>query len=76
MKATAEMTLDTEKTMKLEQLQKNGSECELNSWPDTSAGSCVGTEVSGRGIYTQVLVQLGTPTHLGTPYFGNVCRYQ
>ena len=26
--------LDTEQTMKLEQLYEVGSECELNSWPD------------------------------------------
>ena len=33
MKAIAEMKLDTEETMKLEQLYKVHSECELNSWP-------------------------------------------
>ena len=32
MKATAEMKPDTEQTMKLEQVSKNDSECELNSW--------------------------------------------
>ena len=31
-----EMKLDTEQTMKLEYLYKVGSECNLNSWPDSS----------------------------------------
>ena len=31
-KAIAEMKSDTEQMMKLEQLYKGGSECELNSW--------------------------------------------
>ena len=35
MKAIDEMKLDTEQTMKLEQLYKVGSEFELNSWPDS-----------------------------------------
>ena len=35
-KAIAEMKLDTEQMMKLEWLYKVGSECELNSWPDSS----------------------------------------
>ena len=30
------MKCDTEQTMKLEWLYKVGSECELNSWPDSS----------------------------------------
>ena len=38
MKAIAEMKLDTEETMKLEQLYKVGSEYELNLWPDSSIG--------------------------------------
>ena len=33
-----EMKLDTEQTMKLEQLDKVDSECELNSDPDSSVG--------------------------------------
>ena len=37
-KAIAEIKLDTEQTMKLELLHKVGSECELNSWPDSSVG--------------------------------------
>ena len=35
MKAIDERKLDTEQTMKLEQLYKVGSEFELNSWPDS-----------------------------------------
>ena len=38
MKVRAEMKLDTEQTMKLVWLYKVGSECELNSWPDSSVG--------------------------------------
>ena len=38
MKAIAEMKLDIEQTMRLEELYKVGSECELNSWPDSSVG--------------------------------------
>ena len=38
MKAIAKMKLDTEQTMKLEWLYKVGSECELNSWSDSSVG--------------------------------------
>ena len=38
MKAITEMKLDTEQTMKLEYLYKVGSECEFNSWPDSSVG--------------------------------------
>ena len=38
MKAAAEMKPDTEHTMELELLYKVGSECELNSWPDSSLG--------------------------------------
>ena len=38
MKAITEMKLDTEETMKLEQLYKVGSEYELNLWPDSSIG--------------------------------------
>ena len=38
------------KQMKLEQLHKVGSECELNSWPDSSVGYSVWTEFSGRGF--------------------------
>ena len=38
MKAIAEMKLDIEQTMTLEELYKVGSECELNSWPDSSVG--------------------------------------
>ena len=38
MKAIAKMKLDTEQTMKLEWLYKVDSECELNSWPDSSVG--------------------------------------
>ena len=34
-KAMSEMKLDTERTMKREQLYKVGSEFELNSWPDS-----------------------------------------
>ena len=37
-KTIAEMKCDTEQTMKLEWLCKVGSECELNSWPDSSVG--------------------------------------
>ena len=37
-KAIAEMKCDAEQTMKLEWLYKFGSECELNSWPDSSVG--------------------------------------
>ena len=33
-----EMNCDTEQTMKLEKLYTIGSECELNSWPDSSVG--------------------------------------
>ena len=36
MKTIAKMKLDTEQTMKLEYLEKAGSKCELNSWPDSS----------------------------------------
>ena len=35
------MKSDTEQTMKLEQPYKVGSECELNSWPDSSVSSSV-----------------------------------
>ena len=38
MKAIAEMKLHTEQMMKLEELYKVNSECELNSWPDSSVG--------------------------------------
>ena len=38
MRAIAEMKLDTEQTMKLEQLCKVGSEWKLNSWPDNLVG--------------------------------------
>ena len=38
MKTIAEMKLDIEQTMRLEELYKVGSECELNSWPDSSVG--------------------------------------
>ena len=38
MKATAEVKYDTEQLMKLEKLYKVGSECELNSWSDSSVG--------------------------------------
>ena len=38
MKAMAEMKLDTKQTMKLELLYKVGSECDLNSWPDSYVG--------------------------------------
>ena len=31
--------MNTEQKMKLEQLYKVGSDCELNSWPDSSVGS-------------------------------------
>ena len=34
-KTTTEIKTDTEQTMKLESLYKIGSECELNSWPDS-----------------------------------------
>ena len=37
MKATVKMKLDIDKTMKLQYLRKVGSECELNSWPDSVA---------------------------------------
>ena len=37
-KAMAEMEPNTEQTMKLEWLYKVGSECELNSWPNSSVG--------------------------------------
>ena len=37
-KAIAKMKLDTEQTMKLEQLYSIGSECKLNSWHDSSVG--------------------------------------
>ena len=36
--AIAEMKCDTEQTMNWEWLYKVGSECELISWPDSSAG--------------------------------------
>ena len=32
------MKYDTEQTMKLEYLYKVGSECDLNSWPDSTVG--------------------------------------
>ena len=38
MKTIAEIKLDTKQTMKLEWLYKVGSECEVNSWPDSSIG--------------------------------------
>ena len=38
MKAIAEMKLDTEQMIKLEQFYKVGSECNLNSWPDRLVG--------------------------------------
>ena len=38
MKAIANMKLDTEETIKLEWVHKVDSECELNSWPDSSVG--------------------------------------
>ena len=38
MNSIAEMKLDTEQTMKLEELYKVGSECKLNWWPDSSVG--------------------------------------
>ena len=34
----AKMKSDTKQTMKLEQLYKVGSECEMNSWLDRSVG--------------------------------------
>ena len=37
-KAIIKTKLDTEQTMKLEWLYKVGSECELNTWPDSSVG--------------------------------------
>ena len=37
-KAIAEMKCDTERTMKLEKLYKVVSECDLNSWPESSVG--------------------------------------
>ena len=37
-KGKAEMKSDTEQTIKLEWLYKVGSECKLNSWPDSSVG--------------------------------------
>ena len=37
-KAIAEMKCETGHTMKLEYLHKFGSDCELNSWPDSSIG--------------------------------------
>ena len=37
-KTVAEMKPDTEQTMKLEWSYKVRSECELNAWPDSSAG--------------------------------------
>ena len=40
-KAIAEMKSDNEQTMKPEQLYKVGSECKLNSWPDSSVGLSV-----------------------------------
>ena len=36
--AITEIKCDTEQTMKLEWLYKVESECELNSWPDSSVG--------------------------------------
>ena len=38
MKAIAEMKSDTEQTMKLDELYKVGSECDLNLWPDRPVG--------------------------------------
>ena len=46
----AEMKSDTGQTMKLEYLYRVGSECELNSWPDSSVGWSVWTEFGGRGF--------------------------
>ena len=46
----AQMKRDTEQTMKLKQLYQVGSECELNSWPDSSVGENVWTEFSSRGF--------------------------
>ena len=37
------MKSDTEQTMRLEQLYKVGSDCELNSWPNSSVGQSVCT---------------------------------
>ena len=36
--AIAEMKSDTEQTMKLKWLYRVDSQCELNSWPDSSVG--------------------------------------
>ena len=44
------MKPDTEQTIKLQYLYKVGSECELNSWPDSSAGQSVQMEFSGHGF--------------------------
>ena len=49
MNATAEIKPDTEQMMDLEWLYKVGSECELDSWPDSSVGYSVWKEFSGRG---------------------------
>ena len=38
MKAIGEMKPDAEQTIKLEYQYKVGSECKLNSWPDSSVG--------------------------------------
>ena len=47
---TAEMKSEVEQTMKLEQLQKVHSECELKSWPDSLVGWSMWTKFSGRGF--------------------------
>ena len=49
-KAIAEMKCDTEQTMKLQELYKVCSEYELNSWPDSSVGWSVWTELTGRSF--------------------------
>ena len=38
MKVEAEIKFDTEQTIKLDWLYKNGSECELNPWLESSVG--------------------------------------
>ena len=44
------MKYDTEQSMKLESLYKVGSECELNSLPDSSVGQSVSTDLIACGF--------------------------
>ena len=59
MKATAKMISDTEQTMKLEQLYKVGSECELKSWPVAQSvrASARNSVVEEEKKYTHILLK-------------------